>query len=235
MKKLFLTLSLMTALTTATVADAQRHRHNPQTIEQATVADTAATAAFSDTTSVSAGTGQASADDTKAGNAQIVKDPFENVNDPFSLMGYLPGIGIAGTIVAIFLIILCLLIVCSPFILAGLAIYTLTKRRNRKYEMIERAMEKGYDIPKELMLPEEYTNETMWKKGIKNISIGLGLIFLFGIIGAAPLTGIGCIVLFYGVGQAVISKTVKDNRHGDGRTAHTMHKKTGDGEDETEM
>lgn len=235
MKKLFLTLSLMTALTTATVADAQRHRHNPQTIEQATAADTAATVAFSDTTSASAVTEQASADDTRADNAQDVKDPFESVNDPFSLMGYLPGIGIAGTVVAIFLIILCLLIVCSPFILAGLAIYALTKRRNRKYDMIERAMEKGYDIPGELMLPEEYTNEAMWKKGIKNISIGLGLICLFGIIGAAPLKGIGCIVLFYGVGQAVISKTVKDNKHGGGHTEHTIHKKTGDGEDATEM
>lgn len=234
MRKLFLTLSLMTALTTATVADAQRHRHNPQIIAQATAADTAAAVAFSDTTSASVNTEQDDADRTNGNQAQVFKDPFESVQDPFSLMGYLPGIGIAGTIVAIFLILLCLLIVCSPFILVVIVIHILAKRRYKKYEMIERAMEKGYDIPEELMLPEEYTNEAMWKKGIKNISIGLGLICLFGIIGAEPLTGIGCIVLFYGVGQAVIAKTVKDKTDNDGNARHTLHGKSDIKEDEVE-
>lgn len=234
MKKLFLTLSFMAALSTATVADAQRHRHNPQTIEHATAADTTAMVAFSDTTSAAYGTSQQDADEKKDNPAQGVDDGFDRVQDPFSLIGYLPSIGVTGTIVAIFFIILCLLIVCSPFILIGLVVHTLTKRRNRKYEMIEKAIEKGYEIPEELMRPEEYTNEAMWKKGIKNISIGIGLVCLFGMIGAEPLTGIGCIVLFYGVGQAVISKTVKDKNGDDYRRKHTMRKKNDETENEAE-
>lgn len=209
MRKLLLTLSLAAILGTTNTAYAQRHRHNPQTLAQATAVDTAGITAFSDTASTANNVTAAGNNDKTSGSTPDDTDRFDKVNDPFTLIGYLPGIGTGGTIIAIFAVITGMLIACSPFIFAGTIIYIHTKNKNKRYEIIGRAIDKGYEIPQELLRPYGNTNEAMWRKGIQNICIGVGLMFLFGLMGAQPLVGIGCLVALYGVGQAVISKTSK--------------------------
>ena len=73
-------------------------------------------------------------------------------------------------------------------------------------------MESGQQIPQELVRTELQSDEYLWKKGIKNVFLGIGLAILFKCLGADALTGIGWLVALYGVGQAVISKTSSRKR-----------------------
>lgn len=216
MKKFLLMLTFTTALLTTTGAHAQRHRHNPQTIAQATETDTTVTTARPDTAYIDNITATTEDDNREEVACTDKTVSFKDVHNPLSLIGYLSETGTGGTIVAIFFVLLCILVMCSPFILAGTIVYMRTKVRRKRYEVIEKAIENGYKIPQELIRQDEYTNAAMLKKGIKNTSIGLGLAVLFMIMGAEPLIGIGFFVALYGVGQIVTSKKVRSGNDNDG-------------------
>ena len=117
------------------------------------------------------------------------------------------GVGVGGTIVAILVILVMLLIAIAPFLVVIFIVYLVFKNRRQRYELAEKAMSSGQQIPQELVRTERQSDDYLWKKGIKNIFVGIGLAILFKCLGADPLTGIGWLVALYGVGQAVISKT----------------------------
>ena len=75
------------------------------------------------------------------------------------------------------------------------------------YRLAEKAMESGRPIPDNLLKKDDFSNEALWKKGVKNGCLGIGLVVCFYIIGANPLTGIGWLVFFYGLGQCIIART----------------------------
>ena len=85
--------------------------------------------------------------------------------------------------------------------------------RNRRYQLAEKAMENGQQIPEEL-LKQRSVDSDLWKRGIKHIAVGLGLVALFYCLGADPLTGIGWLVAIYGAGQAFIGWKDKENTRG---------------------
>ena len=73
-------------------------------------------------------------------------------------------------------------------------------------------METGQPIPQEFIRTEQQTDDYLWKKGIKNTALGLGLVAFFYCLGADPLVGIGWLVALFGVGQAVIARTSASKR-----------------------
>ena len=69
------------------------------------------------------------------------------------------------------------------------------------------AMEKGQPIPGGIVREGLEPAELVWRNGIKNVSVGLGLSCLFGIMNFDLGIGLAVLLTFYGVGQMVIART----------------------------
>ncbi len=82
-------------------------------------------------------------------------------------------------------------------------------RHNNRVSLAEKAMETGQPIPDEVKSEPAYSPDYYWKKGIKNVAIGLGMAIMFSIWDADVLAGIGALVACWGAGQMIIAKTTK--------------------------
>ena len=204
MKRYLIIILLAGALLAPVTIQAQKHRHHPQVVNPTSLPDdTAGIVAYSDTTSIdTAGTSLPASVDDDFDDEDVYVDnfPLNDLKDMF-------GVGVGGTIVAILVILVMLLIAIAPFLVVIFIVYLVFKNRRQRYELAEKAMSSGQQIPQELVRTERQSDDYLWKKGIKNIFVGIGLAILFKCLGADPLTGIGWLVALYGVGQAVISKT----------------------------
>lgn len=204
MKRYLIIILLAGALLAPVTIQAQKHRHHPQVVNPTSLPnDTAGIVAYSDTTSIdTAGTSLPASVDDDFDDEDVYVDnfPLNDLKDMF-------GVGVGGTIVAILVILVTLLIAIAPFLVVIFIVYLVFKNRRQRYELAEKAMSSGQQIPQELVRTDRQSDDYLWKKGIKNIFVGIGLAILFKCLGADPLTGIGWLVALYGVGQAVISKT----------------------------
>lgn len=204
MKRYLIIILLAGALLAPVTIQAQKHRHHPQVVNPTSLPDdTAGIVAYSDTTSIdTAGTSLPASVDDNLDDEDLDVDDFSlfDLKDMF-------GIGVGGTILAIFIVLMTVLVALAPFLILAFIVYLIFKNRRQRYELAEKAMDSGQQIPQELVRTERQNDDYLWKKGIKNIFVGIGLAILFKCLGADPLTGIGWLVALYGVGQAVISKT----------------------------
>lgn len=117
-----------------------------------------------------------------------------------------------GGFFAFLIILLVFLFLTAPLIILALVLWLIFRNRNRRYKLAEKAMETGQPIPQEFIRTEQQTDDYLWKKGIKNTALGLGLVAFFYCLGADPLVGIGWLVALFGVGQAVIARTSASKR-----------------------
>lgn len=171
--------------------------------------------AFSDTTSAPVDSASAYA----AGQAQnrsysvtVSEDDARNMFGTLSdAMNDMLGVAMVILIVFVF----------SPVAILALLFYFIYKSRKQKLKLAEIAMQNGQSMPDGLLKPTVMPDEQMWRKGIKNIFLGIGLMFLFGFMGFERGIGIGFLVLFYGAGQAVIARTSasRNGRNDDRRDA----------------
>ena len=173
-------------------------------LQNTAVTDTNGIVAYSDTTVT----------DTAAANSADGEDQhgtgvwtINEVSDPFNLIAYLTTLDFGGVIVAIFFVLLCIITVLSPVILIAVILYLVFKRRNDRYRVIEKAMETGQPLPDDMKRGALESNEVLWRKGVKNFFIGLGLIAVFVSFDIESLIGVGVLVALYGAGQGVIAKT----------------------------
>ena len=204
MKKYLITILLIGALFTMNTAMAQKHRHNPKVVNTTSVPDTMGIEAYSDTTSAdTAGVTSYPANyDDDWDDEDVFVDHFS-----FKDLRDLLGIGVGGGLIAGLAIFLVMLFLLAPFLIIILIIYLIFRNRRQRYQLAEKAMESGQQIPEELVRTEQQSDEYFWKKGIKNIFLGIGIAVLCYSLGADSLSGIGWLVSFYGIGQAVIAKT----------------------------
>ena len=220
MKQKILIFALMFVLGTAAVAQ-PKHRHHAVTDSTAVVTNAAATQAananadegieaFSDTTSVAE-------EDATVPRVYVDDDDFDF--DDFedmpgwlqSLLGGSIGVigGTFGIIVAILAILFALLICLGPFIAIVLILRYLIRQHNDRVALASKAMETGQPIPEELMPVDKQSDEYLRRRGIRNIWIGIGMAIMFGIWDADMLTGVGFLVLCYGIGQVIIARSSK--------------------------
>ena len=204
MKNLIVTLIAFVALGLPSAAAPNAHAQDTLEAQGASAADTIGIVAYSDT--AAADTAVAPAGDGR-GNQHGMW--FGDVDDPLNLVAYLSTIGAGGVIVAVFVVILGLLFLLSPFIVIALILYFLFKRNKDRYRMAETAMETGQPMPEGMRATEFESSEALWRKGVKNFFIGLGLIAVFLSLGIEELTGIGILVALYGAGQGVIARTTQ--------------------------
>lgn len=132
----------------------------------------------------------------------------DNYDDPFAWLVALTA-STGGILLAIFIVLMVLLFILFPFIIFALLLRFIIKRHNDRVTLAEKAMENGQPIPDEIMSIDKQSEDYMWKRGIRNVAIGLGIMVMFWIWNADTLTGIGALIFCYGIGQMIISKTSK--------------------------
>ena len=154
--------------------------------------------AFSDTTQAIAQTTSNNVDNWDS----------DNYDDPFAWLVALTA-STGGILLAIFIVLMVLLFILFPFIILALLLRFIIKRHNDRVTLAEKAMENGQPIPDEIMSIDKQSEDYMWKRGIRNVAIGLGIMVMFWIWNADTLTGIGALIFCYGIGQMIISKTSK--------------------------
>lgn len=214
MKQKILIFALMFVLGTAAVAQ-PKHRHHAVADTTAVVTNAAANAnadegveAFSDTTSVA------------EENATVPRvyvdddfdfDDFEDFEDmPRWLRSLLGGsVGVFGGVFLILMLVFAVLLALAPFVALVLILRYLIRQHNDRVTLASKAMESGQPIPEELMPVDKQSDEYLRRRGIRNIWIGIGMAIMFGIWDADMLTGVGFLVLCYGIGQVIIARSSK--------------------------
>lgn len=204
------------AMTMSLQATAQqpRHRHNPQTVNATATPDTAAAVAYSDTTSYGADDEDTAVDSDEDSSTSNRSYTLDDVSDPFTFMAFLSTLGAGGVAVALLCVILCVVAVLSPFIIIALIIYWLIHRRNREYQIVEKAVENGQPIPAGTLHTDKTDKEKVWQKGIHTTAGGIGLIVL-GLFTAHSLIGVGAFIACVGIGQCIIARTSASGRRHD--------------------
>ena len=98
-----------------------------------------------------------------------------------------------------------------PFVVIIMLIRYFIKRHNDNVLLAEKAIEKGYPLSS---LPTTgkwnvYYNQKQWEKGVRQIFVGAGLMFLALCLRNTALFGVGALVIFMGIGQLVIRRGVQ--------------------------
>ena len=222
MKQYLLALALLLSFNVGEVSASQKlshRRHQPvatQAHHRATTATTDSVYrvhanqqgidAYSDTSSTAAN------NDTVAQSVTVYHHGMNKLSDCDSIIGaILSGtLGAGGTL--LFLVISFCAFVCllAPFIVFIFLMKFLINRHNKRIELASKAMEKGMPIP-ELAKPlKPESPADYWKRGVKNLSLGIGMAIMFAFMGNANFF-VGCSLMLacYGIGQMVISKTMK--------------------------
>ena len=195
MKKLIVALAAMAALWTvlppASAAGAASAKAEPAAQAQA---DTAGIEAFSDTTG--AGTAQPVAHSSYSVSVSggASDDMVERMSDFTS--------DAVITIVAILVMFF-----VAPVGILALLFYFIYKSRKQKLRLAEMAMAKGQPLPGGLLREQAEPAELVWRRGIRNVSVGLGLACVFYFFGMDFFVGIALFVAIYGGGQLVIART----------------------------
>ncbi len=124
---------------------------------------------------------------------------MDEAHEQITTLGFMTMlVPILGIILGILLPILTLFII----------FYFIYKSRKAKYDVIKSAIEHGQPLPPELVSKENAikgsNSEQQWRKGIKNIFLGLGLTALLGFLCGMEIGSIGILITCIGLGQAFL-------------------------------
>lgn len=228
MKKILLSMAALLVLGSSVSVDAQRHRHTPRTENEVSASsakkDDASKSssaskskdegieAFSDTSSV-----DTSSSVVYNGNgAMNDSDSYDSDSDtyPFAMFENIFASKFWGITIFVIIILLGITISLMPLIIVVLLIRFLVKRHNDQVRLAEMAMESGQPISDEQMPLSKKSPDYMWRRGIRNVSIGIGLMLFFWFLGAEPLVGIGGLVACLGAGQMFMVRYNYNNKFG---------------------
>lgn len=208
MRQLLAVILLAFTLSASSASAAPKHRHSPKT--EAAISDTThhdeGIEAYSDTTSTAITESQDSI--IEEGRPRCLS-PFEA---PF--LGLEDTIG-GGVIVAIIVLVTVFLIfVVLPIVVLILIIRYFIKRHNDRVMLAEKAIAAGQTIPENLKPVDKQSPQYLYKRGVSNLAIGVGLALMFLLWGSSTLAGIGVLVACYGLGQLLISRSGKKRDDG---------------------
>ena len=223
MKKILLSMAALLVLGSSVSVDAQRHRHTPRTENVVSVSsakkDDASKSgsaskskdegieAFSDTSSV----------DTSSSviyNGNGAMNDSDSDTYPFAMFENIFASKFWGTTIFVIIILLGITISLMPLIIVVLLIRFLVKRHNDHMRLAEKAMESGQPLSDDQMPLSKKSPDYMWRRGIRNVSIGIGLMLFFWFLGAEPLVGIGGLVACLGAGQMFMVRYNYNNKFG---------------------
>jgi hypothetical protein len=213
MKHYLIALALMLTLSASTMSAAPKHRHHQQTtaVVKADTAKSQGVVAYSDTTQSQPQEAQDTVVEEDAHNSHNPSWNPSDYDDPFSYFGENFGRSVGGGILVALIIGVIFLFLLLPLIVVILVLRYLIKRHNDRVTLAEKAMESGQPIPESMKPVDKQTDDYLWKKGIRNTAIGIGLVIMFSIWESTGLAGVGALVACYGIGQLVIAKTSPKN------------------------
>lgn len=186
----------MLAYCTLALGSAPKHRNHLDQIAPV-AADTSAVEAYSDTTAHTGWTLELDDDDD---------DDFIDVaNHMDDMMEHTLGIG--GGMLALLIVGCVIFVLLLPVIIVILILRYMVRRHNARVTLAEQALAAGQPVPEELRPADKHSNDYLWRRGIRNISVGVGLAIMFMLCHSGLLTGIAILVICYGVGQLVIVRT----------------------------
>lgn len=134
-------------------------------------------------------------EDTKANIDQLLKEV--NVDD-------LAGMAFA-------LVVILIIFVFSPLIIFGLLLYFIFRNRKQKMKLAEIAMQNGQPIPDQLLKEQTPDDQETYKKGMRQLFLGVGLMVFLGITVGKVGLGIGALVFFIGLGKVLIARKAQKN------------------------
>lgn len=162
-------------------------------------------------------------DTTQNDTASAIPLPVDDVDDNFpfgnsqspvgDVLGNVDGSMFVWAIVAC--VVLFIIFVLAPLVILGLLLWFVYKNRKDRMRLAEMAMKNGQPIPDELVKPAN-TNATadeLRARGIRQIFLGIGLIFLLGWVASKVGVGIGIVVLCIGLGNVFIARTTKNREN----------------------
>ena len=211
MKKTIFLMAMLLALSAAAPmasAAPQSHRNRPHTQmvdkKDKDAAEEEGIVAYSDT--VTADTASAA-----NGGATFDNDAPVSRDELLSFFNSMPGWIIKFVlIVCVFVpMLLCFL---APIIIVLLVIRYFMRRHNDRVRLAEMAMDKGEPFTDELKPLSKKSPEYMWRRGVRNTSIGAGLMILFWFFDMQSLMGIGALVACIGLGQMFMVKYNYDSK-----------------------
>lgn len=210
MKYYFFAICMLLFLGMSNANAGSKHRHTPRSNKVVTVKDTASVGieAYSDTTGVAVKTATDTVNTSSSGEGAF------HHSDPFDFISGMVKLGDGGVFVAILCIMFALLFLLAPFIVVAILIYFLIKRHNDKVKLTEKSIETGTPLPSNGKLGgAKDADEILWRKGINNVAVGLGLALMFWMFDTEMLVGIGLLILCYGLGQMYMARSSANKKN----------------------
>ena len=201
MKKYLLAFSMLFLVGVTAMDATPKHRHRHRTTTVSVKADSASAAieVYSDTASAN-GSGSDSASVSSSWDDDDIHEDFGH------FINRVVGHGPKDTGVVVIIVFLGFIIACAPFLIFGFIIYYMVKRHNDRVKLSMKAMEMGQLPPAKADAAFAESDEMLWKKGVKNSALGLGLALMFFMFDAEGLAGVGLLVLCYGLGQVYMAR-----------------------------
>ena len=201
MKKYLLAFSMLFLVGVTAMDATPKHRHRHRTTTVSVKADSASAAieVYSDTASAN-GSGSDSASVSSSWDDDDIHEDFGH------FINRVAGHGPKDTGVVVIIVFLGFIIACAPFLIFGFIIYYMVKRHNDRVKLSMKAMEMGQLPPAKADAAFAESDEMLWKKGVKNSALGLGLALMFFMFDAEGLAGVGLLVLCYGLGQVYMAR-----------------------------
>ena len=216
MKKYLLAFSML-FLVGVTAVDAtpkHRHRHKTTTVSVKADSTSAAIEVYSDTASANG------SDSAYTYSSWDDDDDYFDDDNPRHLINRLVGYGPGATVAIVIIAILGFILACAPFLIFGLMIYYMVKRHNDRVKLSMKAMEMGQLPPAKADAAFAESDELLWKRGVKNTALGLGLALMFLMFDAESLAGVGLLVLCYGLGQVYMARASRKKRENKDENNH---------------
>ena len=116
---------------------------------------------------------------------------------------------LAGMVFA--LLVILIVFVFSPLIIFGLLLYFIFRNRKQKMKLAEMAMQNGQPIPDQLLKERMPDDQETYKKGMRQVFLGVGLMVFLGITAGKIGLGIGALVFFIGLGKVMIARKSQKN------------------------
>jgi hypothetical protein len=201
MKKYLLAFSMLFLVGVTAMDATPKHRHRHRTTTVSVKADSASAAieVYSDTASAN-GSGSDSASVSSSWDDDDIHEDFGH------FINRVVGHGPKDTGVVVIIVFLGFILACAPFLIFGFIIYYMVKRHNDRVKLSMKAMEMGQLPPAKADAAFAENDEMLWKKGVKNSALGLGLALMFFMFDAEGLAGVGLLVLCYGLGQVYMAR-----------------------------
>lgn len=215
MKKYLLAFSMLFLVGVTAMDATPKHRHRHRTTTVSVKADSASAAieVYSDTASAN-GSGSDSASVSSSWDDDDIHEDFGH------FINRVVGHGPKDTGVVVIIVFLGFILACAPFLIFGFIIYYMVKRHNDRVKLSMKAMEMGQLPPAKADAAFAENDEMLWKKGVKNSALGLGLALMFFMFDAEGLAGVGLLVLCYGLGQVYMARASRKKRENKDENNH---------------